>query len=110
MENCGFSPQCFASWRTMRTPRAWKVQTVSPFAACPPISPATRSCISLAALLGARRVHRLGTTADTELAHDVAHVELDRRGRNEQLFTDLRIRQAGGEQSQHLELTVGELL
>ena len=51
MENCGLSPQCLASWRMMRTPSAWKVHTVSPPGTRPPMMWATRSCISLAALL-----------------------------------------------------------
>ena len=36
MENCGLRPSSWASWRTMRTPIAWKVHTVSPFTTARP--------------------------------------------------------------------------
>jgi hypothetical protein len=50
IENCGFRPSTAPSWRSMRTPSAWKVQTSTSFASRPTRLLA-RSRISAAALL-----------------------------------------------------------
>ena len=50
IENWGFSPSTAPSWRSMRTPSAWKVQIRTSFAGRP-IRPLARSRISAAALL-----------------------------------------------------------
>ena len=49
MLNWGLSPITPPSWRSMRTPSAWKVQMTTSFAALP-IKPLARSRISVAAL------------------------------------------------------------
>src|SRR6266508_6363827 len=51
---------------------------------------------------------RLDAVAQPELAQDARHVRLDRRLAEKQALGQLGVREAAGQQAQHLELALGE--
>jgi len=50
----------------------------------------------------------LGAAAEVQLAQDLAHVGADRRFADGELFGDLAVGPAPGDQLQHLDLALGE--